>query len=48
MADILHFIFEDIFLNESYQIFIEISLKFVPYGPIGNMSALVQVIVGAK
>ena len=34
-------IFKHIFLNESVRIFIQISLKFVPKGPIDNNSALV-------
>ena len=36
-------IFKCIFLNENVRISIKISLKFVPKGPIGNKSALVQV-----
>ena len=36
-------IFKCIFLNENVRIAIEISLKFVPKGPIDNKSALVQV-----
>ena len=32
-----------IFLNESVWVPIEISLKFVPYGPIDNIPALVQI-----
>ena len=36
-------IFKCIFLNESVWISIEISLKFVPKGPINNIPALVQV-----
>ena len=36
-------IFKCIFLNESIWILIYISLKHVPYGLIGNMSALVQI-----
>ena len=32
-----------IFLNENVRISIEISLKFVPEGPINNISALVQI-----
>ena len=32
-----------IFLNENVRISIQISLKFVPKGPIDNKSALVQV-----
>ena len=41
-------IFEYIFWNENYQIFIEISLKFVLQGPGCNMSPLVQVMVGVE
>ena len=41
-----------IFLNENVRISIEISLKFVPEGPINNIPALVQIIAcrlnGAK
>ena len=36
-------IFKCIFLNENVILSIEISLKFVPKGPINNMSALVQI-----
>ena len=36
-------IFKCIFLNESIRISIEISLKFVPKGPINNIRALVQI-----
>ena len=36
-------IFKRIFLNENVIIAIQISLKFVTYGPIGNKSALVRV-----
>ena len=36
-------IFNHIFLNENSRIFIQISLKFVPTGPIDNKSALLQV-----
>ena len=36
-------IFKCIFFNENVRIFIQISLKFVPKGPIDNKSALVQV-----
>ena len=36
-------IFKCIFLNENNRILIQISLKFVPRGPIGNKPALVQV-----
>ena len=36
-------IFKCIFMNEKLRILIQISLKFVPKGPIDNMSALVQV-----
>ena len=35
--------FQRIFLNENVSISIEISLKFVPKGPIENMPALVQI-----
>ena len=35
--------FERIFLNENVIILIKISLKFVPYGPINNIPALVQI-----
>ena len=36
-------IFKRIFLNENIKISIQISLKFVPNGPIDNKSALVLV-----
>ena len=36
-------IFKCIFVNEKFGILIRISLKFVAKGPIGNKSALVQV-----
>ena len=36
-------IFKHIFLNENFKISIEISLKFIPIGPINNVSALVQI-----
>ena len=36
-------IFKHIFFNENVRILIEISLKFVPNGPIENKSALVRV-----
>ena len=35
--------FKRIFLNENVRISIEISLKFVPQGPINNIPALVQI-----
>ena len=35
--------FKRIFVNENVRILIEISLKFVPNGPINNIPALVQV-----
>ena len=31
------------FFNENVQISVEISLKFVPYGPINNIPVLVQI-----
>ena len=36
-------IFKSIFLNENYHIFTQISLKFVPNGPIYDKPSLVQV-----
>ena len=36
-------IIKRIFLNENVSILIEVSLEFVPKGPIDNKSALVQV-----
>ena len=36
-------IFKHIFLDENASILIQVSLKFVPKGPIDNKSALVQV-----
>ena len=38
-------IFKSIFLNENIRTLIQIPLKFVPWGPIDNKSALVQVMV---
>ena len=35
--------FKRIFVNENVRIFLEISLKFVPKGPINNIPALVQI-----
>ena len=35
--------FKRIFLNENVIILIKISLKFVPYGPINNIPALIQI-----
>ena len=35
--------FKPIFVNENGRILIEISLKFVPKGPINNIPALVQI-----
>ena len=35
--------FKRIFLNQNVEISIEISLKFIPKGPITNIPALVQV-----
>ena len=35
--------FKRIFLNENVWIFIDISLKFIPKGPIDNIPALVQI-----
>ena len=37
-----------IFLNENVRIFLQISLKFVPKGPIDNESALVQVMAWCR
>ena len=41
-------IFKCIFLNESIWISIEISLKFVPKGPINNIPALVQIMATGR
>ena len=41
-------IFKYIFLNESIWILIYILLKHVPYGLIGNMSALVQIMASSR
>ena len=41
-------IFKSIFLNENVSIAIEISLKFVPKGPINNILALVQIMVRCR
>ena len=38
-------IFKSIFVNENIWIFIKISLKFIPKGPINHIPALVQVMV---
>ena len=38
-----HDIFKRTFLNENIRIPIKVSLKFVPKGPINNISALVQI-----
>ena len=49
MADILaDDIFKCIFLNENDRILIQISLKFVPRGPINNKPALVQVMAWCR
>ena len=37
-----------IFLNENVIILIKISLKFVPYGPINNIPALVQIMAWCR
>ena len=41
--DFANDIFKGIFVNENAEISIKISLKFVPKGPITNISALVQI-----
>ena len=41
-------IFQCIFLNENVSISIQISLKFVPKGPINNIPALVQIMAGRR
>ena len=41
-------IFNPIFLNEHINISIQISLKFIPGGPIDNKSALVQVMASRR
>ena len=41
-------IFNWIFLNETIQIAIKISFKFVPRGPINNMPALIQIMVWSR
>ena len=41
-------ILKRIFLNENVRIFLQISLKFVPKGPIDNESALVQVMAWCR
>ena len=43
MATIFQRHFKRIFLNENVWILINISLKFVPKGPINNISALIQI-----
>ena len=37
-------IFDCIYVKENFKIVIQVSLKFVPQGPIDNKSALVQVL----
>ena len=37
-----------IFVNEKFRILIRISPKFIPMGPIGNKSALVQVMAWSR
>ena len=41
-------LFKCIFLNENVRISNQISLKFVPKDPIGNKSALVQVVAWCR
>ena len=41
LGDFADDIFKCIYLNENMQFFIKISLKFVPNGPVDNISALV-------
>ena len=41
-------IFKHIFFNENVWIFIKISLKFVPKGPINNIPALVQIMAWCR
>ena len=41
-------IFKCIFMNEKFCILIEISMKFVPKGPIDNNSALIQVMAWSR
>ena len=41
-------IFKCIFLNENVFISIKISLKFIPKGPINNIPALIQIMVGRR
>ena len=41
-------IFERIFLDENVVILIKILLKFVPYGPINNIQALVQIMARGR
>ena len=43
MATIFQKHFKWIFLNKNVWILINISLKFVPKGPINNISALIQI-----
>ena len=40
--------FKRIFVNENVGILIEISLKFVPKGPINNIPALVQIMASRR
>ena len=40
--------FKCIFLNENIRIMLKISLKFVPWGPINNIPALVQIVAWCR
>ena len=43
MADISQTTFSNVFFNENVWIWIKLSLKFLPKGPINNIPALVQI-----
>ena len=45
MADIAQTPLSNLFLCENYYNFIQITHNFVPYGPINNTPALVQVMI---
>ena len=43
-----HDMFKGIFVIENALVCIEIRLKFIPGGPVDNMSALVQIMAGRR
>ena len=48
MAAIFQTIFQIDFLNEKVRLLIRILLKFIPRGPINNISALVQIMAWCR